>query len=253
MFAGRIDQMQQHAAALDMAEEAVAEAGAFMRALDQAGNVGEHEFAALRVHDAELRMQRGEGIVGDLRFGRADDGEEGRLAGIGQADEAGIRNQFQPQPDPALFAFLAGIGVARRAVGGGFEMRVAEAAIAALGQHEFFAELGEVVDQRFAILIEDLRADRHLEHDRFAVGAMAVLAHAIGALRRLEVLLVAIVDQRVQPVDDLDDDVAATAAIAAGGAAELDEFLAAERHAAVTAVAGADIDLCLVKEFHDGH
>ena len=132
-------------------------------------------------------------------------------------------------------------------------MRVAEAAIAAFGEHEFFAELGEVVDQRFAILVEDLRADRHLQHDRFAVGAMAVLAHAVGALRRLEVLLVAIVDQRVQPVDDLDDDVAATAAIAAGGPAELDELLAAERHAAVTAVAGADIDLCLVKEFHDGY
>ena len=47
MLAGGVDQMQQHAAALDMAEEAVAEAGAFMRAFDQAGNVGEHEFAAV--------------------------------------------------------------------------------------------------------------------------------------------------------------------------------------------------------------
>ena len=140
VLAGRVDQMQQHAAALDMAEEAVAEAGAFMRALDQAGNIRQHEFAAVGIHDAELRMQRGEGIVGDLRLGRADHGEEGRLAGIGQADEAGIRDQLQPQPDPALLARLAGIGVARRAVGGGFEMRVAEPAIAAFGEHEFFAE-----------------------------------------------------------------------------------------------------------------
>ena len=38
-------------------------------------------------------------------------------------------------------------------------MRVAEAAIAALGQHEFFAERGEVVDQGFAILVEQLGAD----------------------------------------------------------------------------------------------
>ena len=70
MLAGRIDQMQQHAAALDMAEEAVAEARAFMRALDQPGNIREHEFAAVGIHDAELRMQRGEGIVGDLRLAR---------------------------------------------------------------------------------------------------------------------------------------------------------------------------------------
>src|SRR4029079_5066624 len=147
----------------------------------------------------------------------------------GQADEAGIGDQFQPQPDPALFTLLAGIGVARRAIGGRLEMGVAETAIAAFGEHEFFAKRGEVVDQRLAILVENLRADRHLEHDRFAVGAMAFLAHAVGALLRLEVLLVAIVDQRVQPIDHFDDDIAATAAIAAAWSTELDELLAAER------------------------
>ena len=47
MFAGRIDQVQQHAAALDMAKKPVAKAGAFMRAFDQAGNIGEHEFASV--------------------------------------------------------------------------------------------------------------------------------------------------------------------------------------------------------------
>src|ERR1700738_3720829 len=122
-------------------------------------------------------------------------------------------------------------------------MRVAEAAIAAFGQHEFFAERREVVDQGLAVLIEDLRSDRHLEHDRLAIGAMAVLAHAIRALLRLEVLLIAIGDQRVRASDHFDDDIAATAAIAAGGAAELDILLAAERHAAVAAGAGADIAL----------
>jgi hypothetical protein len=102
------------------------------------------------------------------------------------------------------------------------------------------------VDQRLAVLVEHLCADRHLQHDRLAIGAMAVLAHAIGALLRLEVLLVAVVDQRVQPVHGLDHDVAAAPAIAAAGPAKLDEFFAPERHAAIAAVAGADIDLCLV-------
>ena len=78
-------------------------------------------------------MQRGEGIVGDLRLGRADGGEKRRLAGIGQADEAGVGDQLEPQADGALFAGLAGIGVARRAVGRRLEMRVAETAIAAFG------------------------------------------------------------------------------------------------------------------------
>ena len=109
--------MQQHAAALGVAEEAVAEADAFMRAFDQAGQVGQHEFALVDAHDAELRMQRGERIVGDLRLGRGDRREERGFAGIGQADQAGIGDQLQPQADGALFAGLAGIGVARRLVG----------------------------------------------------------------------------------------------------------------------------------------
>src|SRR5215831_12650150 len=126
-------------------------------------------------------------------------------------------------------------------------MRIAEAAIAAFGEDEFLAELGEIVDQRLAVLVEHLRADRHLQHDRLAVGAMAVLAHAVDAALGLEVLLIAVVDQRVQPVDNLDDDVATAAAIAARRSAELDELLAAKRNAAVAAVAGPDIDLSFIE------
>ena len=66
----------------------------------------------------------------------------------------------------------------------------------------------------------------------------------------LEVLLVAVVDQRVQPVDRLDPDVAAAPAVAAVRPAELDEFLAAERHRAGAAVAGTYVDFRLVEEFH---
>jgi hypothetical protein len=79
---------------------------------------------------------------------------------------------------------------------------------------------------------------------------VAVLAHAAAAALRLEVLLVAVVDQRVEAVDGLDHDVAAFAAVTAVRAAELDELLAPERHAAVAARAGLDIDLGLVEELH---
>src|SRR6202040_1003081 len=54
----------------------------------------------------------------------------------------------------------------------------------------------------------------------------------------------------VHPFSPRDSDVAPPAAIAAARSAELDILLAAKRHAAVAAVAGADIDLGLVKEFH---
>jgi hypothetical protein len=65
-----------------------------------------------------------------------------------------------------------------------------------------------------------------------------------------EVLLVAEVDQGVEAVHRLDHDVAALAAVAAVGAAELHELLAAERDAAVAARAGAEMDAGEVEELH---
>ena len=41
--------------AFDMAEEPVAQPGAFMGAFDQAGNVGQHEFVVIDENDAERR------------------------------------------------------------------------------------------------------------------------------------------------------------------------------------------------------
>jgi hypothetical protein len=61
-----IHQVEQHASALDMAKEAVADTGAFGRAFDQAGNVRQHELAALVAHHAELRVKRGERVGPDL-------------------------------------------------------------------------------------------------------------------------------------------------------------------------------------------
>ena len=86
--------------------------------------------------------------------------------------------------------------------------------------------------------------------DVVAAGAGAVAAHAVAAVLRLEMLLVAVVDERVEAVDAFGPDVAAAAAVAAVGSAELDELLAAEGDRAVPAVAGADIDLGLIEKFH---
>jgi hypothetical protein len=64
-------------------------------------------------------------------------------------------------------------------------------------------------------------------------------------------LLVAVVDERIQAVDACGIDVTAAPAVAAIRPAELDEFLAPERNHAVAAIAGAHIDFGLVEEFHE--
>src|SRR2546430_17523388 len=102
--------------------KAVAEPHALMRVLDQAGQVGEHEFALIDAHNAELRMQGGEWIVRDLRLSGTHRGKERRLADIRQSNDARVGDQFQPQPDRSLLAWQAGISVARGLVGRGLEM-----------------------------------------------------------------------------------------------------------------------------------
>ena len=250
VFLERGNEMQEHPRALDVAEEPVADANALVGALDQAGNIGEHEFAAVDGGYAEVRVQRGEGIIGDLRTRPGDGGEEGRLAGIGQADQAGVGDQLEPEPDGLLLALETRIGMARGLVGGGLEMGVAEAAIAADGEAVALADLGQVADQRLVVFLEDLRSCGHFQGDAVATGAGAVAAHAVAAGLGLEMLLEAVVDQRVEPVDGCHPDITAAATIAAVGSAELDVFLAPERDATGATVAGADIDLGFVEEFH---
>ncbi len=205
----RRNQMQENTRALDMAEEAVAKADAFARPFDQARNIGNDKLAAIHARNAQIGMQRGERIIGNLRLGRCHACEESGLSGIGQADQTGIGNQFQAQPDGALDAFLSGIGAARRTVGRGREMQVAETAIAALGETIALADFRNVADQRFVVFLENLRADRHLEDHVVAFAAGHVAAHAVHAGLGPEMLLVAVIDQRVEPVHGLHPDIAA--------------------------------------------
>jgi hypothetical protein len=149
-----------------------------------------------------------------------------------------------------LGAGEARVGAAWRPVGRRFESGIAAAAVAALGEHDALARLGEIGDQRLAVDLENLGTDRDAQHGIGAGRAAAVLAHAVAAVLGLEVLLVAIVDQRVEALDRDRNDIAAAAAIAAVRATELDELLAPETDAAGAAVAALDVDLGLIEELH---
>src|SRR5579883_64121 len=129
-------------------------------------------------------------------------------------------------------------------------MGVAETPIAAACQRRALADRGEISEQGLAVLVINLRSSRNLEHDVVRIRAVAILAHAGAAVLGFEMLLVAIVDQGVEAVYRQRDHVTALAAVAAIGSAKLDELFAPERHTAVPAVAGANVNLGFVEEFH---
>src|SRR6185437_3768182 len=129
-------------------------------------------------------------------------------------------------------------------------MGIAETAIAAAQQKHALTHGREIGDQRFTVFLVNLRAGRHLHQRVVAMAAGHLLAETRKAVLGADMLLEAVVDQRVAVVDRLDIDVAALAAIAAPGPAIFDELLAPERDAAIPAVSGLDIDLGDVEEFH---
>src|SRR5690606_32601174 len=249
-FRHAVHQMQQHPAALDMAEEAVADADALRRALDEAGNIRQHELARLVAHHAKLRLQGGEGVIPHLRPGVGDGVDEGALARVGQAEQPGVRDQLQAQPHPHLLPRIAGDEPARRLIRRTLEVGVALAAVPAAQQHHALARLRQVGDHVLLVFREHLRARRHLQDHVLPARAGAVAAHAVMAALGAEMLGVAVIDQRVQAIDAFDDDIAALAAVAAVRPAELDELLTPERHAAVAAVARLEVNLPLIQKLH---
>jgi hypothetical protein len=86
----------------------------------------------------------------------------------------------------------------RGLIGRGFEMQVAETAVAAFGQNNPLADLGDIGDDSFLIFFEDLGADRNAQDDILAIFAGALPPHARTAVSGKEVLLIAEIDQRVQ-------------------------------------------------------
>src|SRR5688572_27701966 len=201
--AGAIDHLDEHARPLDMPEERVTQAGAHARALDEPGHVGDRRAAPVagavrpaEVHDAEVRLECRERVVRDLGAGRGHRGEQGRLPGVRQPDEANVGDEPQLQPDPALLAGLAFLGVLRRLVRGGREVGVAEPAAAAARRHGRLAGGDEVRDQLACRVVEDGGPWWDGEHDILA--RLPVPAHALAPASgwRAEVMLVLEVAER---------------------------------------------------------
>ena len=104
----QVHQEQQYPGAFDVPQEIMAKALAFGSALDDAGDVRHSQHAVVRKpRHAQVRRQRGEGIVPDLGFRRADHREQGGLARVRQSDQPDFRDQFQFQQVFPFFARFA--------------------------------------------------------------------------------------------------------------------------------------------------
>src|SRR5436305_832148 len=229
---GGIDDMDQHSGSVHVAEEFQPQPGPGMGALDQPGKVRHDERRILRqLDDAQHRLQGGEGIIANLGPGGAGGRQERRLTGIGKADEAGIRDQLQLQPQPARLPRLTQLGEAWRLPGRGLEAGITPTAPSPASDHQPLIRTNQVRD-RLALLILDERARWDLQDEVGGVFPVAPATAATPTPARGEVMLEAVILERLELPGNLEDYMAAAAAVAAVGAAARHVLLAPEAQCA---------------------
>ena len=232
-----------------------------MRTLDDARNVGHDErLVVADLDNTEVRLQRREGVVGDLGLRGRNDREQRRLARIGEAHQPHVGQHLQFEDERAFLPLLTRLGVARRLIRGTLEMPVAQTAPAAPEQHEPLA-VGRHLAHRFGgrgpvLALEDAlgdRAQRNRNHDVAGVLARRTRPGAVLAVLGELVALVFEVDECPVLLVALQDDAAALAAVTAVGTAERHEFLAAEMRRAAAAVTRAGEYLYVIYEIGTCH
>ena len=129
-------------------------------------------------------------------------------------------------------------------------MRVAAATASSLGDDDAFAIVREVRDflAGLQVLVEQPHDRTHgnTQDKILAVCTVHAFSLAVGAFLRLEVMLVAIVDERRDSRIRDDDDVATATAVAAVRTALGNMRFTAKRRTAGAAIAGLDLDAYLV-------
>ena len=238
--------VDQQPAAVDMPQEIVAQSRAFTGALDDAGDVRQHERGALRhVNHTQIGGERGEVIVRDLRPGPGDGGEQRGFAHVGETHQTHVRQQLQLQDQVAALSGTARLRKAGDLPGRRGEVLVAPAAPAASGHGEGLVA-GHIGHDAAGLPIPHQGAPGNLDVHGLAVLAGAALVLAVGAVAGGEFPLIAEIHQRGHVVVHHHHHVAAPAAVAAVRAAGRHEFFPVKGHGAVAALAGLDGDSHLV-------
>ena len=244
---GKVHQHGQHPCPLDVPEELVAEPAALAGSLDEPGDVCDDQLRVVHAHDAEMRLQGREGVVGDLGLGRRDAADQRALAGVREADQRHVRHQLELEVVPALLPHLSLLGEAGRPAAVVQEAGVPPTAPPA-GRRQPAVSARHQVGEHLAVELLDHRALGDGDGRGLAVPPVAAFARPVTAVAGPAVRVVAEGEERGDVAVGDKPDVAALAAVTAVGATLRDVRLPPERHRAGAPVARLHVELGLVDE-----
>src|SRR4029079_10129315 len=169
--------------ALEVLQEASAEAGPPAGPRDEPGDIGDEEALPLagiiagKSHHTQVRYQRGERVVGHFGRGSRHCADESAFADIGKPQDTYIGQDLELEAKVLGFARLSRFGPARRAIVGCGEMDVPPAALAAVCDDLALSGLGDVEASSAALCVEALGPHRNADLEVLAAPPVAVLAH----------------------------------------------------------------------------
>src|SRR5882724_2174064 len=235
-----------------MLEEPEAQALPHVRALDDTGNIRGDERPVVRErHHTEVRLERREGVIGDLRASGGNDGEQRALARVRLAQEPDVGDQFEHQLELSFLAVLARLPFARAAMRRSGEARVAAAAAPTLRHEQGVAAREHLADELTGRGVAHLGAgwDREVEVGPRLAGH--VLALAVLPPLGLPLGAIAIIQERREVHVGAHEDTTARSALPAVGPAFGDELFAAEGAGSGATGATDHVHYCPIYE-HQG-
>src|SRR5271155_346806 len=187
-------------------------------------------------HDAEVRLQSREGIVGNLRPRRRDARDQRGLSNIGITDQPYIGEQLEFQAEDALFAGASLFMLARGLMRGRGKARVPSTTAPAAGNHDALIGVAEVVDFVAGFGVVHNRSHRDLQQNIHAFASLAVRTFAVASAFRLVFRIETEVHQSVVTLARFHNYVAAIAAVAPGWPTPRNILLPAKSKTAVASV-----------------
>ena len=240
--------MHQQAATVNMPQEIVPQTRSFAGTLNNAGNIRHDEAdAVIHIHHAQIGIQSGEMIVGNLGMSLAHHTKERGFSYIGEAHQPHIRQQLQLQDHIMALTGQTRLGKTGYLPGGGGKMLVAPAAAAALAEHKRFI-IRHILDNFAGLRIPDQRAPGHTDYKALTVLAALAAPLAVYTVACHILALIAEVHEGGHVIIHPHDDAAAVAAVTAVWATGGYIFFPVKGYGTVAAVAGPDGDSSLINK-----
>ena len=186
-------------------------------------------------------------VICNFWFCCTDNGNEGGFSDIRITNQSHVSEQFQFEDDLELFAWEARLCETGNLTGGGCEVAIASAAVAAFCENLRF--IGREIRHNSAVLgIPDNRSPWNFDHKVGSTFSGASFCTAIFAPLCDIFFVVTEIEQRRQVGIYLKDDIAAFATVSAVWAAGSNIFFPMKRNCTVTAVSSFDINFNLINK-----